>query len=152
MGFKGQHQDMLRISYKKEVDGFQCDCVADDGYIFTFYFRNHTAPKKYIAVGCSPLHSRCMALFECLMEDHYQIRFDNHYMSANFCLGALNSPKRAMAEGVTRSSNRVFPKQVLQQEVTMRVGIDAVKGTVKAAVLEGVPDMEHKKNGCRIYI
>ena len=88
-------------------------------------------------MGYSPLHSRWMALFECLIDDHHQIWFDNIYISAKFCLGALNHPKRAMPEGVTRSSNRVFLKQVLHQEVTTRSGIDAVKGNMKAAVLEG---------------
>ena len=145
MGFKVQHQDKLRISYNKEGDSFQCDCVSDDGYIFTFCFRNQTAPKKYISIGYSPLHSRCMALFEFLMDYHRQIRFDNLYISAKFYLGLLNHPKRAMVEVVTRSSNRGFPKKVLQKEVTTRARIDAVKVTVKAEVLEEVPDTEHNK-------
>ena len=59
MGFKGKHSDKLRISYKKEGDGFQCDCLTDDGYTFTFYFRNQPAPKNYLDLGFSPLHSRC---------------------------------------------------------------------------------------------
>ena len=60
MGFKGQHADKLRITYKQEVDGFQCDCIADNGYTFTLYFRNHPAPNKWLDKGYSPLHSLCM--------------------------------------------------------------------------------------------
>ena len=46
MGFKGNHADKLRITYKKEGDGFQCDALCQDGYTFTFYFRNQPVPKK----------------------------------------------------------------------------------------------------------
>ena len=76
-----------------------------------------------------------MAFLECLIDHHHQIWFENLYMSAKFCLLVLNHPKRAMVDGVTRYSNRGFPKHVLQQEVTTRAGIDDVKGTVKVAVL-----------------
>jgi hypothetical protein len=86
IGFKGHHKDKLRISYKKEGDGFQCDCLADAGYTFTFYMRNQPAPKKYLEKGWSPLHSRIFALYDCLMDNFHQIRFDNLYMSAKFCL------------------------------------------------------------------
>ena len=64
MGFKGQHDENLRITYKKEGDGFQCDCIADNGYTFTLYFRNQPAPKKWIDKGYSTLHIHCMNLFD----------------------------------------------------------------------------------------
>ena len=51
MGFKGQHAEKLHITYKKEVDGFQCDCITDNSYTFTFYFRNHPASKKWLEKG-----------------------------------------------------------------------------------------------------
>ena len=87
MGFKGKHSDKLRITYKKEGNGFQCDCIADNGYTFKFYFRNQPAPKKWLDKGYSPLHSRCMALFDCFMDEYHKVRFDNIYMSAKFYLG-----------------------------------------------------------------
>jgi len=37
-GFKGKHADKLRINYKKEGDGFQCDALCNDGYTYSFYF------------------------------------------------------------------------------------------------------------------
>ena len=38
--FQGRSGIKLRISYKKEGDGFQCDAMCDDGYTFSFYFRH----------------------------------------------------------------------------------------------------------------
>jgi hypothetical protein len=117
MGFKGQHADKLRINYKKEGDGFQANCLADDGYTFTFYLRNQPAPKKYIDMGFSPLHSRVMALYDCLLEEYHMIRFDNLYMSAKFCLGSFQHTKKVMVEGVTRTNQRGLPKEVIQHDI-----------------------------------
>ena len=61
IGYKGRHPDILRITYKKEGGGFQCDTLCSDGYTFTFYFRNQPAPKCFIDKGMFPLHARCMA-------------------------------------------------------------------------------------------
>ena len=44
LGFQGRSGIKLRISYKKEGDGFQCDAVCDDGYTFSFYFRHGDPP------------------------------------------------------------------------------------------------------------
>lgn len=140
MGFKGKHADKLRITYKKEGDGFQCDCIADDGYTFTFYFRNQPAEKKWLDQGLSPLHSRCMSLFDCFIDEHHQVRFDNLYMSAKFALAAFQHPNKVMVEGVTRSSQRGLPPQVVQADV-QKNRIAGVKGTVKAAVLEDCPPL-----------
>jgi hypothetical protein len=46
IGFKGNHQDKQRISYKREGDGFLADAISEDGYTYSFYFRNMPAPKK----------------------------------------------------------------------------------------------------------
>jgi len=141
MGFKGQHADKLQINYKKEGDGFQADCLADDGYTFTFYLRNQPAPKKYVDLGFSPLHSRVMALYGCLLEEYHMIRFDNLYMSAKFCLGSFQHRKKVMVEGVTRTYQRGLPKEVIQHDIKNRKDLPNVKGTVKAAVLENCPPL-----------
>ena len=57
MGFMGQYTNKLHITYKKEGNGFQCDCIADDGYMFTLYFCNQSVPTEWIVKGYSPLHS-----------------------------------------------------------------------------------------------
>jgi len=127
MGFQGRHTDKIRITYKKEGDGFQCDCICDDGYTFTFYFRNQPAPKKWLDKGYSPLHARCMALFDCFLDDYHQVRFDNLYMSAKFCLGAAQHPRKVLVEGVTRTSQRGLPKEIIQHEVKSKKEIQKVK-------------------------
>ena len=86
LGFKGKHIDKLRITYKAEGDVLQCDAICDDGYTFTFYFRNQPAPKKYLDDGFSPLHARIMTLFDCFIDEYHQVRFDNLYMAAKFAL------------------------------------------------------------------
>ena len=43
MWCKGRHPDILRINYKKEGDGFQCNALGYDGYTYTFSFRNQPA-------------------------------------------------------------------------------------------------------------
>ena len=48
IGFQGRHGAKLRITYKREGDGFQCDALCDDGYTYTFYFRHQPAPEKYL--------------------------------------------------------------------------------------------------------
>jgi len=49
IGFKGNHQDKQCISYKKEGDGFLAKAISEDGYTYSFYFRNMPAPKKYVS-------------------------------------------------------------------------------------------------------
>ncbi len=44
IGFQGQSGMKLRISYKQEGDGFQCDAVCDSGYAFSFYFHHGPPP------------------------------------------------------------------------------------------------------------
>ncbi len=38
----------LRITYKREGDGFQCNALCDEGYAFSFYFRHGDA----LNLGC----------------------------------------------------------------------------------------------------
>ena len=45
IAFKGQHGLALRITYKREGGGYQCDAVCEDGYTFSFYFRRGDAPE-----------------------------------------------------------------------------------------------------------
>ena len=81
IGFQGRHADKLRITYKAEGDGFQCDAICDAGYTWTFFFRNMPAPQKWIRLGYSPLHSRILALFDQLEEKNHNCWFDNLYLS-----------------------------------------------------------------------
>ena len=62
---------------------------------------------------------------------------DNLYNSAAFCRAAFNHKWKVLCHGVARKGNRGIPACVSQQEVISRKDQVKVKGTVKAAVLEG---------------
>ena len=70
------------------------------------------------------------------------IRLDNLYMSANFLLGSFKHPKKVMMEGFSRTSSRVVPTKILQQQVTKKERINSVKVTIKSCALEGVPALD----------
>ena len=85
IGCQGRHPDILRINYKREGDGFQCDAICSDGYTYSFYFRNQPAPKTFLDMDMSPLHARVHALFEQLTNKNYVCVMDNLYLSAKLC-------------------------------------------------------------------
>ena len=62
---------------------------------------------------------------------------DNLYNSAAFCRAAVNHPKQVLCHGVARKGQRGIPKCVAQEEIKNKQQQNAVRGTVKAAVLEG---------------
>ena len=62
-------------------------------------------------------------------------------MSAKFCLGSFQHPKKVMVEGVTRTNQRGLPKEVIQHDIKNRKDLPNVKGTVKAAVIESCPPL-----------
>ena len=107
IGFQGNHKDKKRITYKAEGDGFQCDALCQDGFTYQFYFRNEPAPKRWKKLGLSPLHSRVMALFDTLKDDHHQCGMDNLYNSVAFCKAAFKHPKKVLLHGVTRRGGAV---------------------------------------------
>ena len=137
IGFQGNHQDKLRITYKNAGDGFQCDALCQEGYCYQHYFRNYPAPRKYLNMKLSPLHSRVMWLFDSLRDCHHQIGMDNLYNSAAFCRAAYLHPKQVLCHGVVRKGGRGAPKCIIQEEVKDRNKLIAVRGTVKAAHLQG---------------
>jgi hypothetical protein len=139
IGFQGRHPDKLRITYKQEGDGFQCDAISDDGYTYSFYFRNQPPPDKYIKSGYSPLHARVSWLFDCLKSKHHKVGMDNLYMSAKFCRQSYVHPNKILLHGVTRKGGRGLPTHVLQEEVQSKAAQIQVRGTVRAAELVGDP-------------
>jgi len=138
MGFQGMHVDKLRISYKKEGDGFQCDALCDDGFTYTVYFRNEKPPQRYIRMGLSPLHARSLWIFDQLKDKFHRVWVDNLYMSARFAKNAYNSKNQVLVAGVTRSKQRGVPLCVVQEPVEKK-HLPTTRGTVKAAVLENDP-------------
>jgi Transposase IS4 len=140
VGFQGKHQDKLRVTYKVEGDGFQADTICERGFTYAHYFRNDPPPREYIKKGMSPLHSRVLWLFDQLADNHHRVWMDNLYLSAKFVKASYNHPRKVMIAGVTRRNGRGLPMSVIQDEVKNKTAQEAVRGTVKAAVLKGDPD------------
>jgi hypothetical protein len=140
IGFKGMHVDKLRISYKKEGDGFQCDALCCNGYTYSFFMRNMPAPKKYLDKGLSPLHACCLFLMDQLKEKYHACRMDNLYTSARFFREAYAGENKVLCHAVARKSGRGLLKSVIQEEVKNKKQQEKVRGTTKAAVLTGDPE------------
>lgn len=137
MGFQGRHVDKLRINYKAEGDGFQCDAICEEGFTYAVHFRQEPPPKKYIDMGLSPLHSRVMWLIDQVKDKGHRIWMDNLYLSAKLCRASYCHEKNVLIAGVTRKNGRGLPNSVLQEEVKTKEAEISVRGTVKVAVLKG---------------
>ena len=101
--------------------------------------QNDPAPKKYLKEGIYLLHSRTMALFDSLKDDHHQVGMDNLYKSAAFCRSAYHHDCKLLCHGVACKAGRFIPKCLIQDEEKNPVVEWAARGTVKADVLEGDP-------------
>ena len=75
---------------------------------------------------------------------------DNLYNSATFCRAAYNNTRKIICQGVTRKGMRDIPPSVLQVEQKSRKYQIKVRGTVKAALLEG-DDACTNLVACSIY-
>ena len=135
IGFKGRHVHKLRINYKKEGDGFQCEALCSDGYTFTIYFRNQAASERFLSKGLSPLHSRVASMLSQLPSSAYVVGMDNLYLSAKFAHFAYSRLKKMMIHGVIRSEGRGVPTCITQQKQTKKDDIEKNKGTLKAAII-----------------
>ena len=101
IGFQGCHVDKLRITYKAEGDGFQCDAICDAGYTWTFFFQNIPAPQKWIHLGYSPLHSWILAMFDQLEDKNHNCWFDNDRIPST--TSGAEPPRDARDSGSARS-------------------------------------------------
>jgi hypothetical protein len=75
IGFQGRCANKRRMTYKAQGDGFQCDALCNEGYTFSFYFRNQPAPKTHLLLGLLPLHSQVMSLFDSLRSRFHRVTF-----------------------------------------------------------------------------
>ena len=119
LGFQGRSALKLRISYKKEGDGFQCDAVCDNGYTFAFYFRHGDAPPlpkvfKEKIPDLSPTAMRVVWLALRLPNMWSRIYMDNLFNSRKL-FTALYMAK-ALAPGAVRTTGRGLPPSVRQLE------------------------------------
>ena len=80
-------------------------------------------------------------MFDQLEEKYHNCWFDNLYLSAKFARAASKHTNKVRISGPTRKSGRGLPKCVVQEEVKNVNDIRLVRGTVKAAVLQGDPEV-----------
>ena len=118
------------------------DCWCDNGFAYSFYFRNMPPPQKYLRLKLSALHSRVLGLFDTLPHCHYKCWVDNLCTSVNFLIHSLKHKAHVMVEGVCRSGGRGFPDVAKQEEVRGEANLRSVVGTVKAAelIVDGLED------------
>ena len=135
--FQGHHRDKLRITYKNEGGGFQCDALCDDGFAYQVYFRNDPAEDKYLKMGMSPLHSIVVSLLDTVKDKYHIYGMDNLYNSAIFTKACYKHPKKVLVQCTCMKGGRGLPPEVVQQDVTGKKSQREVRGTVKAAVLQG---------------
>ena len=67
------------------------------------FFYNQPIPKKYLDNGLSPLHARCITLFDCSSEEYHQVCFNNRYLYIKFIFVAYSHLKMTV-EGMIRTS------------------------------------------------
>ena len=136
LGFKGKSGMKLRISYKREGDGFQCDAVCDRGYTFAFYFRHGDAPTlpiQYKHLELSPTARRVVWLALQLPYNWHCIFMDNLFNSRKLFSALWIA--QALAHGVVRTSGRGIPTSIRQFEEKNANKAEALRGTTKAAKL-----------------
>ena len=97
-------------------------------------------PKQYVTQGCSPLHACVLFMFNQLKEKYHVCGLVNLYNSTKFCHFAFSGKNKIMLHGVMRKSSRGLPKSVIQEEIKNTKEQAKVRGTTKAAVLEGDPE------------
>ena len=140
LGFKGRHGMKLRISYKREGDGFQCDAVRDRGYTYSFYFRHGDAPElgdEFKHLDLSPTARRVVWLAQRLPHDWTGIYMDNLFNSHKLFTALWIA--MSLAHGVVRTNGRGIAPSVVQTEEKHKAKAEALRGTTKAAKLVNDP-------------
>lgn len=139
LGFKGKHGMKLRITYKNEGDGFQCDAICERGYTFSFYFRHGDAPRVgHADLNLSPTARRVVWLVQRMTNDWTRVFMDNLFNSRKL-FTALHREK-ALAHGVARANGRGVPEEVIIPKEKDQKKVNAMRGLSKAARLVNQPD------------
>ena len=136
LGFQGASGMKLRISYKREGDGFQCDAVCDAGYTFSFWFRHGPPPEldlKYKHLDLSPTARRVVYLAERLPNKWTRVYMDNLFNSQKLYTALYIT--ETLGHGVARTSGRGVPLSVIQREEKNKDRAEKLRGTTMAARL-----------------
>ena len=141
-GFKGRSAMVTRIKNKREGDGFQCDCICEDGYTITFWYRCDNLPCTPDP-DVSPRDTRCAWLVDQLPGMWYHLFMDNLFTSWKF--GEMLANRQCLFAGTCTTQDwRGLHRAVVQVEVKTAKALEEAKGTVKASVrsIAGAPKCE----------
>jgi hypothetical protein len=136
LGFQGASGMKLRISYKREGDGFQCDAICDGGYTFSFWFRHGPPPDldlKYKHLDLSPTARRVVYLAERLPNKWTRVYMDNLFNSQKLYTALYMA--ETLGHGVARTSGRGVPLSIIQREEKNKDRAEKLRGTTMAARL-----------------
>ena len=117
IGFQGMLGMKLRISYKCEGDGFQCDGLCNSGYTFSFWFWHGPLldlDDKYKNLDLSPTACRVVWLAKRLPNQWGRLYMDNLFNSEKL-FSALYMAE-CLVHGVVRTNGRGFPPSTIQRE------------------------------------
>ena len=135
--FQCQHADKLWINFKNTSDGFQADCLCEDGYTLSFHLHNELPLKQWIDKGFYPLHACVLVFLDCVTALHHCIGMDNLYTSVKFSKACFNNPKKLLIHGAIRKGMRGIPNCVIQEEQKKMKIQEEKCGKTKAAILVG---------------
>jgi len=121
---------------KRIGDGVQTDAIADVRDTADFYFQNKPVDNKWINMGMSLMHTCILHVFSGLRETGHSCKMDNLFNSVNLARQVYTLPSRVKTDGVIHKSGWGVPVMVLQEELKGKRA-DAVRGTLKVAVLKG---------------
>jgi len=151
LGFQGRSGIKLRISYKKEGDGFQCDALCDDGYTFSFYFQHGdppTLPADFKDSDLSPTAQRVVWLALHLPNVWSCIYMDNLFNSRKLFTALYRA--KCLAHGVVRTTGRGLPPSVRQLEEKNLKEAMKLRGRTLAAKLVNSEDCPNLL-ACSVY-
>ena len=119
IGFKGKHGLALRISYKREGDGYQCDALCEDGYTFSFCFRHSDAPDvpdelKYLDL--SPTTRQVVFLMMQLPNQWTHVYMDNLFKSCKLFTAGYHV--KVLCHGVCRTYGHGLCEATIQKTET----------------------------------
>ena len=101
MGFQGRCVYQIH-GETREGDGFQCDCLCESGYCFTFWFRCDLPPRP-VPSQSSPRDDRCAWLLERLPGMWYRVWMDNLFTSWKF--GEICAQRSYLSAGTCQTAD-----------------------------------------------
>ena len=112
----------LRISYKQEGDGFQCDAVCDCGYTYSFWFCHGlplTLGPEFKDLELLPTACQVVWLAQRLPNKWTRIYMDNLFNSVKLYSALYRA--EVLAHGVARTNGHGVPTEIIQKEEKTKI-------------------------------